>query len=585
MMKSLYSSSINVFGDAIKKNIDDELQNQEKLYLVEQVNHTENNGYHVSYISDIHLDHKVYAKFPKPCDRRRIYNYVNNIAKTLTDEYNESLSSLLLIVGDTSHSFAISEMFYECLRHHMDTQPIYVTLGNHELWDTDIMKNPTRKNDIIEIIHKYRVMLKKYNISLLHNDVAIIEHEVSGDSYYRYTKFPIVDILKLSDHEFRQSVSQSLCIILGSIGFSGNSIEYGAKAGIYRSVIPNIDIDHLLTQEFALLYNKVYDALKDRKVIVMTHMPLEFWSTSNHVNNWIYVSGHTHRNTYVDKESIRVFSDNQIGYIKNKPHLKQFYLDTSYNIFEYYNDGIYEITSENYKLFYLGQRSRISFNRLNCIIYMIKRKGIYCFILEKNETKKKFILDGGSIKTLHPQNDVSYYYVNIEVYADAISAFMTNYWKYINDISQLIKNLGGDGRIHGSIVDIDFFNHVFVNPFDGKLTPYYALSMVDKQVYKNLPSLLFCRKKLMYSKLIKNLEMTNRDLLPKVIGSDDLDIVKKSIYTPETDIYRTSKIATSMQYIKLLNIVRVWNDDFVLNAKDGKMSNPTFAQLIGDNLK
>ena len=56
-------------------------------------------------------------------------------------------------------------------------------------------------------------------------------------------------------------------------------------------------------------------------------------------------------------------------------------------------------------------------------------------------------------------------------------------------ISQ-IKSLSGSGKIHSAIIDIDFFNHIYVNPNDLCITPYYALDMVQKFVFKNIPSLL-----------------------------------------------------------------------------------------------
>ncbi len=42
-------------------------------------------------------------------------------------------------------------------------------------------------------------------------------------------------------------------------------------------------------------------------------------------------------------------------------------------------------------------------------------------------------------------------------------------------------------------VDIDFYNHIYLNPIDGKVVPYYALSTYDKWVYKDVKSLLLER--------------------------------------------------------------------------------------------
>ena len=48
-------------------------------------------------------------------------------------------------------------------------------------------------------------------------------------------------------------------------------------------------------------------------------------------------------------------------------------------------------------------------------------------------------------------------------------------------IAERIAMIGGRGKIHGCIIDIDWFNHIFVNPCDLKITPYWASDMIYKQ--------------------------------------------------------------------------------------------------------
>ena len=57
-------------------------------------------------------------------------------------------------------------------------------------------------------------------------------------------------------------------------------------------------------------------------------------------------------------------------------------------------------------------------------------------------------------------------------------------------ISDEVSAIGGTGAVHGCIVDIDWFNHVYLNPFDGKVTPYFAMDMTGKLVFNNMESLL-----------------------------------------------------------------------------------------------
>ena len=57
---------------------------------------------------------------------------------------------------------------------------------------------------------------------------------------------------------------------------------------------------------------------------------------------------------------------------------------------------------------------------------------------------------------------------------------LDKYTRYQEKIAEKIKKIGGSGNIHGCIIDIDFFNHVYINPNDMKITGYRASDMVNK---------------------------------------------------------------------------------------------------------
>jgi len=38
--------------------------------------------------------------------------------------------------------------------------------------------------------------------------------------------------------------------------------------------------------------------------------------------------------------------------------------------------------------------------------------------------------------------------------------------------------------IHACIVDIDFYNYIYLDPVDGSINPYYATSIVNKYLYR-----------------------------------------------------------------------------------------------------
>ena len=103
------------------------------------------------YISDIHLGHKVILKFKnyknKP-GQAQIFNYVKSLAKKLVDFVRRDDDEYLLIAGDTSSRFELSEVFYRELVKNWPAEYIIIVNGNHELLDPYV--------DMEDNIEKYR---------------------------------------------------------------------------------------------------------------------------------------------------------------------------------------------------------------------------------------------------------------------------------------------------------------------------------------------------------------------------------------------------------------------------------------------
>ena len=83
---------------------------------------------------------------------------------------------------------------------------------------------------------------------------------------------------------------------------------------------------------FAELYDRFIaatKAIKDRVVIVATHMPINDWKKSSlYEDGIIYLSGHTHKNFFHDDGMIRIYADNQNGYHGRNPSFKCIYSDS-----------------------------------------------------------------------------------------------------------------------------------------------------------------------------------------------------------------------------------------------------------------
>ena len=219
-------------------------------------------------------------------------------------------------------------------------------------------------------------------------------------------------------------------------------------------------------------------------------MPKSDWDDKNneYENGFLYISGHNHRNYFYDDGLKRIYSDNQIGYYGKNLNLKYAPFSYGFDWFIDFKDGVHEINRTDYENFYRGFNETVCFKRDYKKLYFLKRDGTYMFLLESAKGTLS-ILNGGSIRKAG-NHTINYFYENMSNYANSIRLFLKGYDELQKNISKQIEEIGGEGYIHGCIVDIDFYNHLFINPLDGKITPYFAYSIDDKYVYDNLLSLL-----------------------------------------------------------------------------------------------
>jgi hypothetical protein len=174
------------------------------------------------------------------------------------------------------------------------------------------------------------------------------------------------------------------------------------------------------------------------------------------------------------------------------------------------------------------------------------------------------------------QRELEYYYEKLDVYSQAVEEFLQQFNESLDSISEFVRAFGGSGRIHGFIVDIDYYNHLYLNPFDGSVTPYYATSIVDKHVYQNVASLLKYRNKALYNRYVKLID-SESDVAGYGLLNRSHETSKETVHSDKTEIYKFSRIAKALQYLKQIQVVRMWNDSLV------EQTNGDRRQLI-DNL-
>lgn len=491
----------------------------------------------VYYISDIHLMHKL-KKFEPKTEADVVY-----VIKSLVGNIIRESKHTILIGGDLSSDFSIFELFIKILRRELDNSGEYrlviVVLGNHELWGFP-------QNSFDEIVKKYDDLLDKYGMHLLQNNI------IYRDDKRGIQKITTEELLSVEELELRDKIITSRITFFGGLAFSGYNEKFNAYNGIYRDTIDRTT-EIKETKKFEQLYKKVCSIFDDKNVVIFTHTPMDCWSENvNYHENYVYVSGHTHKNYFYDDGYIRVYADNQIGYKNNNLHMKWFDLENDYDCFADEPDGIYEITSDEYKEFYRGKNIRMTFNREVNVLYMLKKNGYYCFIHESKDGLLT-ILNGGEWKKLD-RDDVDYYYDNMDSAIALINKPLDQYTNIQQKISKEIQKFGGSGYIHGAIIDIDWYNHVYVNPIDMKITCYWASDIINKKVYSTVAELLKKECPMSYTRYTKLLRESSEDL-PILEKNGNSDLESQSYL--DTDIYKVSREIKKMQKLSS-NILTTW---------------------------
>lgn len=504
----------------------------------------------IYYISDIHIDNKIASKFKNHATEKEIEYYVKTIVDKMIDSMpSEVVGKFILIAGDVSSSFKISKIFYQKLveRNRISSKKIICVLGNHELWNLDRSSD----NNVDSIVKLYKKMFDELEITFLQNELLVI-----GDDFEIITES---EIESMTEDALKKRTLESQLTIFGGIGFSGYNPNFNASKLIYFDALPTLEEDKKLTNKFNSLYTKLKDCLSNRKIIILTHHPKQDWSTDNYNSNWIYINGHTHKNVYEKNSDKQLYADNQVGYFNEDVRLKRIDYSLKCNIFNDYEDGIHFINLEQYLLLYRKMGYSISC-KLQGKFYLLKKNDILMFVY-KNDKGNLYIMNGGRQNRLK-YKDIEYYFNNMDNYSIIIKEGTKSYYEYINQLSDYIKSIGGSGNIHGTIVDIDFYNHVYVNIYDGKITPYWAASMDYKIVYPSFQELLsnHCPK------MLENMNSNKNEL---VVMKNEL-ITSGGEFYEDTKIYRESRIMKKIQYLIDDNIIRVWNDN-LLEEKEIKL--------------
>lgn len=507
---------------------------------------------YIHYISDIHIDHQLrLTGTPYAETVGRIRRRTDGLVASRRDE------DLFLLAGDIAPSARGMEAFLDAYRLSLGEEgrmgTMLCVLGNHELWSGQV-PGPKCAFDLDVAVNEYRDACRRHGAVLLENDLYI---------EYRDSRFGrIIDegtLLSAEDGDLGLLLGNCRLIVLGGCGYSG--IGDGIKVDLLNGGAADAE----RSARFRRLHDKLLRCAGGQRVVVLTHYPLGEWSTGPGNPEWVYVSGHTHRNTFSEGAGRpTVLADGQVGYRPSKWGYRTYALDTTgcCDPLAGEADGIYEVDARLYEDFNRARGIDMSkFNRAGRV-FALKRGDTYMFVHRGEEGGNLHLLAGGRITNLS-QADIGYYYRNLQKYSERVERLFAPYYSVLMAISEEVKGIGGYGFIHGSIVDIDFFNHIYLDPLEGSLTPYYAESTEERVVYDTVELLL--KGSPLIDGSIKRgfLRARKRGDLAMIAGA-------KSEYRPNpalapvlsTDkaMYAKSNAMKSVQYLLERNVVRIWND-------------------------
>lgn len=492
------------------------------------------------YISSDYFTRKNYPEFVTL--RLRKIKKIENDIKDFIENKKSFLEELRKGTGEKSYTKQV-------------IGDVFAVLGNHEMADF---------YTVGEAVEYYTRLFKTLGIHFLNNDVL-------SDGYF---------------------------VIFGGCGFAKYNPEFNATNTLNaKSFTREDEISETECLESA--YNKALEKAKaERKpLIVLSHYPTKDWLEHNHCDaQAVYFTGHTHRNTSENTDQRNIYADNQVGYKRKTIVFKIAKLGTVQNPFIDFEDGCYEITTDQYCDFYRYNGDQLSgVSPLNNVLrdggkfFMIKHLGFYGFFTQNN-AKEISICLGGRTKKIPKVKSVRYLMDNFDAMISVYLTAMIPFRKAQEQISAEVQSLGLSGRIHGCIVDVNFYNHIMLNPIDGTITYYYSPWLGTLQSYKTFAELL---EHMDESSLIEGKKKDVQDkyalmlaeecLLAKEHFSTCAEIGEMVTIDIKDSIYNLSERINQLQRLFTSRILRVWNDNIIRRqSKESRLIGES--SLMGEEL-
>lgn len=417
----------------------------------------------------------------------------------------------------------------------------------------------------------------------------------------------------------------SALISSGDGDFLTNDTLWDMKCSKYNMTTQN---SLQLAMYYLMGYNSIHNEFKNIKYLGIFNPILNtVWTVDiNSISNKVFydicheILGYEMEYSYLfdwKTQVIECYSEKrkkQILYLSN--------YDNDFNPYEFDN-GIYQISFDDYWSFYkrtyfgLQNERKPAFRYIDKI-FLLKREKFIMFIGKQDKTNKIYILKGRQPRKCSYSMD--FYYNNLENYCNKVLSLFSKYWNILYQISNTLKNatineshllsiynekdylkrifpnfktylqamldeMSFDGRVHGCIIDIDYYCHLYVNPYDGKITPYFAFSKYDKDVYKDIETLLKDRRPDLLS-IYKNNSIGFK--IKKLINTNVFSLADQN-YAPKNSVFRNDsvKVYDTDIYdisLKLLSLQSIYDNNHITEWYDTICGMPYISKIEKRNL-
>lgn len=317
--------------------------------------------------------------------------------------------------------------------------------------------------------------------------VVLGNHEYIGFNYvdeaakyYKSALEPLGYIVLQNDF-----IESDDVVIYGGSGFAKYNENYNANN---LACCKAMEGNRRYEIEQTTLFENGYESAKKHALetgkcfICVSHYPVES-CLGKFDREAIYFTGHTHMNVRTRTEERTLYADNQIGYhekggFSGTVGFKKATTDSVTNPYDSLEDGCHQTKPAEYLRFcdyigeYVGEGNLIRKRCETGELYVIKSQGYYgFFIVNKSGIS---IVNGGKTQRIALNKNIDWIYSNFNVVVNKYLAALEPLRAVQNQLSRELKHLGFTGTIHGLIVDIDYYNHIMVNPLNCSITFYYS---------------------------------------------------------------------------------------------------------------